>query len=95
MARNVFEQVDEAPDDALTLLIGKQGDELMGAVNCPASATAGQLVKDYASGGMPAKEAFRSAIQLANKLKVPIVVMDPQGVWDREWGDLRRTDAEP
>ena len=92
MARNGFERVEAAPDDALTLLIGKNGEDLMGAVNCPASATGGQLPKDYASGPMTGKEAFRSAIQLANSLKIPMVVMDPQGVWPAEWGDLTIAD---
>ena len=35
-------------------------------------------------------EAFRSAIRLANEIKSPIVVLDPQGLWNAEWGDLYR-----
>ena len=88
MTRNRFERVNEAADDALTLLIGMNNGEVVGAVNCPAAATEGRLPKDYASDAMPAKAAFRSAIKLANELKVALVVMDPQNVWPADWGDL-------
>jgi hypothetical protein len=37
-------------------------------------------------------EAFRSAIRLANELKAPIVVMDPDGLWQSEWGALYRAE---
>jgi hypothetical protein len=35
-------------------------------------------------------EAFRSAIRLANEIKAPIVVVDPDRVWNEEWGELYR-----
>ena len=35
-------------------------------------------------------EAFRSAIRLANEIKAPIVVIDAEGGWMAEWGDLYR-----
>ena len=38
-------------------------------------------------------EAFRSAIRLANEIKSPIVVLDPDGLWKPEWGDLYRDDG--
>lgn len=88
MPKNEFERVEEAPDDALTLLIGREGEEIVGAVHCPASATNGRLPKDYSSGRMSGQEAFRSAIKLANDLKLPLVVMDPLDVWPKEWGIL-------
>jgi len=39
---------------------------------------------------MPIKDAFRGAIQLANEIKAPVVVMDPDSLWQAEWGDLYR-----
>jgi hypothetical protein len=39
---------------------------------------------------LPAKDAFRSAVKLANELKAPLVVADPDNVWDAEWGTLYR-----
>ena len=39
---------------------------------------------------LEAKEAFRTAIRLANEIKAPIVVEDAAGVWQDEWGVLYR-----
>ena len=39
---------------------------------------------------MPPVEAFRAAIRLANEIRAPIVVEDPQGLWQEEWGVLYR-----
>jgi hypothetical protein len=39
---------------------------------------------------VPAKDAFRGAVKMANEMKAAIVVLDPEGVWDPEWGDLYR-----
>lgn len=94
MPRNRFEQVDGAQPDALTLSFRRRDDKGVGAVACPASATAGRLPKDYDSGELAAIEAFRSAVKLANELKVPVVVVDPEGVWQAEWGDLYREAEE-
>jgi hypothetical protein len=35
-------------------------------------------------------ESFRSAIKLANEMKVAVVILDPLGIWKAEWGDLYR-----
>jgi hypothetical protein len=42
------------------------------------------------SDALPSKDAFRSAVRLANEIKAPIVVIDPEGLWQSEWGDLYR-----
>jgi len=92
--KNRFEQVDEIQSDAITLSLGKDGDKEYGVVVFPASASAGRLVQDSISGQLAAQDSFRSAVKLANEMKVAVVVMDPQGVWKQEWGDLYRdTDA--
>ena len=39
---------------------------------------------------MPPKEALADAVKLANKFKLAIVVVDPDGVWKKEWGELYR-----
>ena len=64
MTGNRFEQVDEPPGDAMTLVLTRDGDRNFGVVNCPASATGGQLPKNFSSGELPPKEAFRAAIRL-------------------------------
>jgi hypothetical protein len=90
MAKNRFEQVDELQEDAITLRLGKQEDGDFGAINCPAAISGGKLSEDVQSGNLPMQEAFRSAVKLANEMKAPIVVMDPDGLWNAEWGALYR-----
>lgn len=90
MARNKFEQVDEVQPDAITLSLRRDGDREAGTVIFPASASGGRLAEDQVSARGSAKDAFRSALRLANEMKVPVVVMDPDGVWQSEWGDLSR-----
>ncbi|WP_342360198.1 hypothetical protein [Terrarubrum flagellatum] len=90
MAKNQFEQVDGPIEDGMTLVLVHSGTGPVAEVICPASATGGKLPKDYASGPLAPKDALRGAIKLANELKVPIVVSDPDGVWDKEWGELYR-----
>lgn len=90
MARNRFEQVDELQADAITLCLGKDGENSYGTVTCPAAISQGRLAADIASERLPAKDAFRSAVRLANEIKAPIVVHDPDALWLVEWGDLYR-----
>jgi hypothetical protein len=94
MARNRFEQVDEVQPDAITLSLAKEAENETGTVIFPASASGGRATADRISEKAPAKDAFRAAIRLANDMKVAVVVMDPQGIWKAEWGDLYRDDAE-
>jgi hypothetical protein len=88
MAANRFEQVDEIQPDAITLSLAKSGEGEVGSVIFPASASAGRLSEDKISGELAAVDSFRSAIRLANDMKVAVVVIDPQGVWKKEWGEL-------
>jgi hypothetical protein len=88
MAANRFEQVNEIQPDAITLSLGKAGEGEVGSVIFPASASGGRFSEDRISGELPATESFRSAIRLANEMKVAVVVIDPGGVWKKEWGEL-------
>ena len=90
MPANRFEQVDEPQADAITLSLSERGGEALGRVLCPAELATGHLVNDFVSDELSAKEAFRTAIRLANELKAPIVVADADGVWQDEWGVLYR-----
>ena len=92
MTKNTFEQVDEIQADAITLALTQTDDGELGKVILPASASGGQIATDQISDALSAVEAFRSAIRLANEIKVAIVVMDPDGVWHAEWGDLARSE---
>lgn len=90
MARNRFEQVDEKQDDAITLSLWKVGDNMYGTVTVPKAVSDGKMPTDLTTDKMPIKDAFRGAIQLANDVKAPVVVMDPDQLWQAEWGDLYR-----
>ena len=88
MTKNRFERVSEIQPDAITLSLKKSGDVEVGAVIFPATVSGGRLSEDKISGDLPAVESFRSAIKLANDMKVAIVVMDPENVWQDNWGEL-------
>jgi len=88
MARNRFEQVNEVQPDAITLVLKRDSNGATGSVVLPAAATGGRLTTDQVSAQLPAQDAFRGAIRLANDLKLAIVVCDPDAVWTSEWGDL-------
>jgi hypothetical protein len=90
MARNRFEQVDEIQPDAITLILKKENDSETASIVFPASAAPGRLSTDQISPQLPAQDAYRGAIRLANDMKVAIVVCDPDAVWKQEWGDLYR-----
>jgi hypothetical protein len=94
MARNRFEQVDEEQPDALNLKLRQESDGQIGRVTVPASAVDGRLPGGVDSGDVPARDAFRGAIKLANDLKLAMVVVDPDKVWNAEWGDLYRVEDE-
>lgn len=89
---NSFEQVDETPSDALSLILARDGEKQSGTLVCPASAAPGRLPKDFRSAEMPLKESFRAAVKFANDFKVAMVVVDPDGLWQAEWGTLYRDD---
>ena len=95
MAKNRFEQVDEMQPDAITLALSKDEGNPYGVVTCPALVSGGRLAEDTRSDPLGPVEAFRSAIRLANEIKAPLVVMDPQGLWQAEWGELFREADQP
>jgi hypothetical protein len=90
MASNRFEQVDELQPDAINLTLIRKGDEHVGILHCPRSAAPDQLPADLTSAEMPARSAVIGAIQLANGKKLPLVVIDRDGIWNSEWGVLWR-----
>jgi hypothetical protein len=90
MTGNRFEQVDELQDDALNLSLAQTQEGQMGRIRVPVSAIEGKLPGGVDSGDVPARDAFRGAIKLANDLKLAIVVIDPDNIWQKEWGELYR-----
>jgi hypothetical protein len=88
MVKNRFERVSEVQPDAITLSLSRSGEGEVGSVVFPASASGGRTSEDKISAELPAVDSFRSAIKLANEMKVAIVVLDPDNVWKDSWGEL-------
>jgi hypothetical protein len=79
--------VSEIQPDAITLSLTRSSSGEVGSVIFPASAS-GRFSEDKISDELPAVDSFRSAIKLANEMKVAIVVMDPNNAWKEDWGEL-------
>ncbi len=86
---NRFEQVDEVVGDAITIVFAQRPDGQWAKVVCPKSAHE-SFVADRVTEPMAPKDALSGAVRLANKFKLAIVVLDPDGVWKPEWGELYR-----
>lgn len=92
MSKNRFEQVNDLQPDAITLRLVKEPERSYGTVTCPAEVSGGRLPSDTTSAELGPVEAFRSAIRLANEIRAPVVVIDPDGLWHPEWGTLYRAE---
>ncbi len=90
---NRFEQVDEVVQDAITIVFSQQADGQWAKVYCPRSADP-SFAADRISEPVPPKDALSGAVKLANKAKLAIVVVDPDGVWKKEWGELYRWEGD-
>jgi hypothetical protein len=86
---NRFEQVDDVQPDAISIVLEQRGDGQWARVHCPASASP-VLTADKVSDSLPPKDALSGAVKLANQLKLAIVVVDPNAIWKKEWGELYR-----
>ena len=91
---NRFEQVDELQSDAITLMLIQKSDGQVGIIHCPKTAAPDRVPVDLTSEEMPAGDAVVGAIQLANSKKIPIVVIDRDSIWKKEWGELWRYEEE-
>jgi len=90
---NRFEQVDEIVGDAITIILEQRPDGQWAKVFCPRSAH-DALLEDRMSESLAPKDALAGAVKLANELKLAIVVLDPDAVWKKEWGELYRWQDE-
>lgn len=88
---NRFEQVDEVVGDAITVALEQRPDGQWAKVVCPKSAHA-SFPADRVTKSMPPKDALAGAVKLANEKTLAIVVLDPDGVWKKEWGELYRVE---
>ena len=90
---NRFEQVDEVVGDAISVILEQRADGQWAKVFCPKSAHP-SLISDRASESAPPPDALSAAVKLANELKLPIVIVDKDGIWKEAWGELFREEDE-
>ncbi len=90
---NRFEQVDEIVGDAITVALEQRIDGQWAKVVCPKSAH-DSFAADRVTEPMPPKDALSGAVKLANDLNLAIVVLDPNGIWKKEWGELYRVEDD-
>lgn len=85
----------EPKNGEVTIRIHQDADAVLGEVTCPGgligSGTAAELDHD---GALGVHQALASAIALAGKTGNRIGVIDPEGHWHAEWGDLSEEGAE-
>jgi hypothetical protein len=92
---NRFEQVDELVPDAITLVLEQRTDGQWAKVHVPKSAMPDKLPQNMLTSDMPPFDALCGAIKFANDLKLALVVMDRDAIWNAEWGELYRWEDEP
>ncbi len=90
---NRFEQVDEIVGDAITVALEQRPDGPWAKVVCPRSAHE-SFKTDLLTEPMAPADALSGAVQLANEKELAIVILDPDGIWKTEWGELYRPDEE-
>jgi hypothetical protein len=94
-ARNRFEIVPDIQPDAISYIIEQSAAGPRARVFCPASALPEEAgAQDRESETMTPEAALSAAIKLANELKLAIVVIDKDGIWNKDWGDLYRWEDE-
>lgn len=91
---NRFEQVDEEQQDAINLVLAQTAQGQVGSVRLPHAIAPDAMPGGLDSGEISTVDAYRTAIRLANEMKLAIVVLDPDGIWKKEWGDLYRWNAQ-
>ncbi len=84
-----YEQVDQPVADAIAVILEQRIDGQWAKIACPKSAHP-SLLEDEISESLPPSEALANAVKLANALQIAIVVVDPDGIWKKEWGELYR-----
>jgi hypothetical protein len=88
-----YEQVDHLSNKAVTLTFGTNGGRDRGEVTGPTKIDFGRqsVARAPQLGSLTPTKAFAMAEELADHLGLPLVVVDPNGIWNPVWGELYRT----
>ena len=79
-----YELVDHPSNKAVTFTFGTNGGRDRGEVTGPTKITLGQQMVV----SLTPTKAFAMAEKLADHLGLPLVVVDPNGIWNPVWGEL-------
>jgi AMMECR1 domain-containing protein len=86
---NRFQRVEQVHPDAVSVELWSDKEGIRGSVACPDGGRSGGLVHFVSpETGMSAEEALATACHLANVDAREVVIMDPSGLWQPEWGTL-------
>ena len=88
-----YEQVDHPSNKAVTLALGTNGGRDRGEVTGPTKIILGQhmVACTPQPGSLTPTKAFAMAEKLADHTGLPLVVIDPNGIWNPVWGELYRS----
>jgi hypothetical protein len=88
-----YEQVDLPSNKAVTLTLATNGGRDRGDVTGPVKLTLGQQLVACTPqpGSLTPTKAFAMAEKLADHTGLPLVVVDPNGIWNPVWGELYRS----
>jgi hypothetical protein len=88
-----YEQVDHLSNNALTLTFGTIGGRDRGEVTGPTRIILDQqmVARTPQPGLLTPTKAFAMAEKWADHLGLPLVVVDPNGIWNPVWGELYRS----
>ena len=90
-----YEQVDHPSNKAVTLIFEKiEGRDRGGVVGPSKMIPGGEMVVGSPQPGtLTPTKAFSMAEKLADHLGLPLLVVDPSGIWNPAWGRLYRNHA--
>jgi len=89
---NRFEQVDAPVDDAVNVVLEQRANGQWANVLVSRNA-APLLADDWTSEDLPPTDALSNAVKFANKLNLDVVIVDRDGIWKGEWGELFRDEG--
>jgi hypothetical protein len=94
LGRGIFGSRDQAlPIEVAVHLTQDDGGTLVGVVVPPGTrpnpVTTGDLPTGPGLVCRPAALAINDGIRKSQQLQAPLVIVDPYGVWDPAWGELR------
>jgi hypothetical protein len=88
--RNRFQKVTEPQPGCVTVSLYEANGTARGDAVGPTQFEGSSLttVMTPQDGSLTAAQAVGSGIRLANRFGVKVVVIDPNGLWDSNWGEL-------